>query len=277
MEHVPEVCPRLSATAFLRGLTNFTELSPCWEATGCVATQELPSILWNLKVHYHACKSPPLVPVLIQINPVHTTGSYLSTTHLHLGLPSGLFPSGFPTNILYAFLFSSSIRATYPAHLSLHDLIILVILGEEYKLQSSSLCSFLQPILSLHLSLVQIFSSVPCSQTPYVRDQVSHPYRTTGKISISYIPIFMFFNSRREDKKVLESMVTSITQIHSLLNNNFDLLLSFPNIWTVPHFQSISVGYLYIMILPCILVMRQQHTLNLLCIYFYTNLLTSIN
>jgi hypothetical protein len=27
-------------------------------------------------------------------------------THLHLGLPSGLFSSGFPTNSLYAFLFS---------------------------------------------------------------------------------------------------------------------------------------------------------------------------
>jgi hypothetical protein len=28
------------------------------------------------------------------------------STHLRLGLPSGLFPYGFPTNILYAFLFS---------------------------------------------------------------------------------------------------------------------------------------------------------------------------
>jgi hypothetical protein len=28
------------------------------------------------------------------------------STHLRRGLPSGLFPSGFPTNILYAFLFS---------------------------------------------------------------------------------------------------------------------------------------------------------------------------
>jgi hypothetical protein len=30
----------------------------------------------------------------------------LSTPHVNLGLPCGLFPSGFPTNILYAFLFS---------------------------------------------------------------------------------------------------------------------------------------------------------------------------
>jgi hypothetical protein len=28
------------------------ELSPSWEATNCAATQELPSILWNPKVHH---------------------------------------------------------------------------------------------------------------------------------------------------------------------------------------------------------------------------------
>jgi hypothetical protein len=44
-----------------------------------------------------------------------------------------LFPSGFPTNNLYAFLFSP-IRATWPAHLILRDCIIIIILGEEYCL-----------------------------------------------------------------------------------------------------------------------------------------------
>jgi hypothetical protein len=55
--------------------------------------------------------------------------------HPSLGLPSGLFPSRYPTKILYTFLFSP-IRATYSAHLIFLDLIILFILGEEYKLRS---------------------------------------------------------------------------------------------------------------------------------------------
>jgi hypothetical protein len=69
------------------------ELSPSLEAVSCVATQERPSILWNPKVHYRVQKSPPLVPILSQIDPVHTIPSHLSMiyfniTHLRLGLPS---------------------------------------------------------------------------------------------------------------------------------------------------------------------------------------------
>jgi hypothetical protein len=36
---------------------------------------------------------------------------------------------------------------------------------------------------------------------PKVRDQVSHPYNTTGKITVLYILIFRFSDIRREDKR----------------------------------------------------------------------------
>jgi hypothetical protein len=42
------------------------------------------SIFWNPKVHYRVQKSPPLAPTLSQIDPVHTTQSYISKIHFNI-------------------------------------------------------------------------------------------------------------------------------------------------------------------------------------------------
>jgi hypothetical protein len=60
---------------FTKILTNSLELNPIWNPDSCTATQEVPSLLRNRKFPYYVHKSPPLVSVLSQINPVHSLQS----------------------------------------------------------------------------------------------------------------------------------------------------------------------------------------------------------
>jgi hypothetical protein len=58
--------------------------------------------------------------------------------------------------------------------------------------------SFFDPNILLSILFSKILSL--CSSLN-VRDQVSHPCRTTSKIIILFILIFKFFDSRREDRR----------------------------------------------------------------------------
>jgi hypothetical protein len=74
-----------------------------WPPSGAAirtTSQKFSKTLWNLKVYYSVHMSPASVPILSQIGPVHSTSfcpaslrSILISTHLRLGLPSGLFTS----------------------------------------------------------------------------------------------------------------------------------------------------------------------------------------
>jgi len=170
---------------------------------------------------------PATRPTPNQLHPVPTPTSpswrfiLILSSHLRLRLPSGLFPSGFTTKTLHTPLLST-IRATCPARLILLDFMTRTIWGKECRSLSSSLCSFLHsPVISSLLS--PIFFSTLYSQTPsayvppslsvtkfhthtkqevnlIVSDQVSHPYKTRGKIIVLYILIFIILDSKLEDK-----------------------------------------------------------------------------
>jgi len=48
------------------------EQSPSSEANSHSAGQEIPRLLWNLKVYHNVHKNPSRIPILGQMNSVHT-------------------------------------------------------------------------------------------------------------------------------------------------------------------------------------------------------------
>ena len=93
-----------------REVNPHVSLTPSSEADSSSASQKIPRILWDTKVHYHVYNSPPLVPNLSHMNPVHTAQHHFYRTTVVLSsqtsvaLPSGHSHSGSHTKIMYALL-----------------------------------------------------------------------------------------------------------------------------------------------------------------------------
>jgi hypothetical protein len=130
----------------------------------------------------HSKPSPHLVMLSLQ-----------DPSHLHLGLPSGLLPSGFPTSKLYPLLFDHhSCYMPCQFHPQRLD-------HSNYtwrRVQITKL--FVMQLSPLHPFSVQIFSEPYSSLN--IRYHVSNQFRIICKIIVLYIIIFTFFDSTREDR-----------------------------------------------------------------------------
>jgi hypothetical protein len=103
-----------------------------------------------------------------------------------------------------------------------------------------------------------------------ITDGVSQPCRATDKIIVLYILIFIFLDSRREDKRFWTELWQALPKF-SFLSISPLIISWFVNccsqIFQLCHIFKQSVSYLCVMICPCILVTRQQHVLSfLLCL-----------
>jgi hypothetical protein len=151
-------------------------------------------------------------------HPISLWSILILSIHLPLGLPGGHFPSGFHTNFIYAFLFFPICATCLDQHILL-DLIILITLGGEWILCSSSLCSlkliyhlYKLPILRMPGSMAPlphssswVSAEAPCHFMSRRRAtnfplsslfRLCRWYRLTGQVSGSHkttrLPLFAF-------------------------------------------------------------------------------------
>jgi hypothetical protein len=142
------------------------------------------------------------VPILSQIDTVYvphpnSQGSILILFSIFAWVfQVVLFPQVSPVSPLCTSPLPHTCHMSCPSQSSWFDPRMIFV--EEYSTQSCLLCSLLHSpatpsLLGPNILLSTLFSNVPSLHSSLnVSDQVSHPYKTTGKISYIYLNLYIF-------------------------------------------------------------------------------------
>jgi hypothetical protein len=136
------------------------EQNPSWGATGLHLVKKFPAFhgtrrfITTFTSAHHLSLSRVSSIQSMHPHPISWSPILISFSHLHLGPPSCLFPSGFPTKTLCMPLLSS-IRTICTTHLILLGLSTRRVKGEQNISLVSSLCScslrcYLVPLTPKH-------------------------------------------------------------------------------------------------------------------------------
>jgi hypothetical protein len=115
------------------------------------ASKEILRLLWNQKIHYHVHNSPPRIPVLSQITPIHTLPPHFPNMHFNIILPPTPRSSEwflpfrlFNQHFFYKFILSSMLTIC-PANLMLFYLIAIRYLVKSTNYGALIMIFFLPP------------------------------------------------------------------------------------------------------------------------------------
>jgi len=144
------------------------------------ASQEIPLIFRNPKVHFRIHNGPPPVPILNQANPVRATPSHFLSSTLRSYKWTISLRIHHQNPELTSLLSQTCYLATSTAHRILLDLITQTAFGKQYK---SSVCSLLQcpiasALLGANILLSTLFSNtLSLYFSLSVTYHASHPFK----------------------------------------------------------------------------------------------------